>query len=128
MLQPAKILIAEDEAIIAFQLKVQLTRQGYEICDAVSTGEQCIQSARQYNPDLILMDIHLRGAMSGVEAIQEIRTFSQAPVIFMTGYPDDEVKESAVRYQPADYLVKPISSNSLVKAIEKWVGAVNGKR
>ncbi len=122
MPQPTKILVVEDEAIIAFQLKVQLTRQGYEVCDTASTAEQCIQSARQHTPDLILMDIHLRGKMSGVEAIEEIRAFSQAPVIFMTGYPNEEVKESAVRVQPADYLVKPISSGTLVKAIEKWVG------
>ncbi len=122
MPQPTKILVVEDEAIIAFQLKVQLTRQGYEVCDTASTAEQCIQSARQHTPDLILMDIHLRGKMSGVEAIEEIRAFSQAPVIFMTGYPNEEVKENAVRFQPADYLVKPISSGALVKAVEKWVG------
>ncbi len=121
MSQPARILIVEDEAIIAFQLKIQLTRQGYEVCDTASTAEQCIQSARQHHPDLILMDIHLRGEMSGVEAAGQIRAFSQAPFIFMTGYANAEVQESAVRFQPADYLVKPISSGALAKAIEKWV-------
>jgi CheY-like chemotaxis protein len=122
MPQQAKILIVEDEAIIALQLKIQLTRQGYEVCDTASTAEQCILSARKHNPDLILMDIHLRGAMSGLEAAEEIRAFSQAPVIFMTGYANDEVEESAIRFQPADFLVKPVSSGALVKAIEKWVG------
>ncbi len=122
MQRPVKILIVEDEAIIAFQLKIQLTRQGYDICDTASTAEQSLHSARLHDPDLILMDIHLRGAMSGVEAIEKIRDFSQAPVIFMTGYANDEIQESAIRLQPADYLVKPISSGTLVKAIEKWVG------
>jgi DNA-binding response OmpR family regulator len=117
-----KILIVEDEAIIAFQLKIHLSREGFEVCDTVGTAEQSVQSARQFSPDLILMDIHLRGKITGIEAMQEIRTFSQAPVIFMTGYPNEEVKDSAIRFQPADYLVKPIGSVALVKAIERWVG------
>jgi two-component system, response regulator PdtaR len=122
MTTPSKILIVEDEAIIALQMKIQLSRLGYVVCDTVGTAEQAIARARECAPDLILMDIHLHGVMSGADAMLEIRAFSQAPVIFMTGYPDEEVEESAARSQPAGYLVKPINSADLVKAVQGWVG------
>lgn len=113
-----KILIVEDEAIIAMNLKLQLAHFGYEVSKIVATGEEAITSVEQENPDLILMDIRLAGALNGIEAAQQIQTSHQAlPIIFMTGYPDQELRDQGQLLHPLAYFIKPINIQELKMVI-----------
>src|SRR4051794_31446301 len=92
-----KILIVEDDGVVALELQSRLTALGYEVPDFASTGEQAIQLIEQRRPDLVLMDIVLAGAMKGTEAAKLIRERFQTPVIYLTAYSDsatiEEIKE-----------------------------------
>lgn len=108
-----KILIVEDEFMIAFQLKTQLCRDGYEVCCQVASGEEAIEATKRENPDFVLMDINLRGKMDGIEAARDIGLFSSAKIIFTTGYGDSSLRERAMILCPAAYLSKPIEMGNL---------------
>jgi DNA-binding NarL/FixJ family response regulator len=123
---PAKprILIAEDEAIVALQLKIRLNQKGFEVCGLVSTGEKAIEYAGKEKPDIILMDVRLSGKLDGFEAVEKIRTFSKAPVVFMTGYPDEIVRDQLRKLIPAAYLIKPVQEEKLLQAIQQQLSEV----
>ena len=109
-----KILVVEDEAITAMSLKLRLTRFGYDISKIVATGEEAIASIEQEKPDLILMDIRLAGELSGIETAQQIQTSHKAlPIIFMTGYSDQELHEQVQQLHPLAYFIKPINVQEL---------------
>ncbi|NOR90516.1 MAG: response regulator [Anaerolineales bacterium] len=113
-----KILIVEDEAINAMSLRVSLERFGYEVCELVSTGERAVLVAERDNPDAVIMDINLAGRMDGLEAAQIIFSRRKTPIIFLTGYTDDEVFESACSFEGAVCIVKPADSDDVRRAIE----------
>jgi CheY-like chemotaxis protein len=113
-----KILIVEDEELIAIRLVEELTRLDHTVVGSVVTGEEAIQRAEQEKPDVILMDIRLAGEMDGLEAAQRIRTGSNAPIIFTTAYPDERLQEEVARLQPAVYIVKPILNYEMRMAIK----------
>jgi len=83
----------------------------------VVTGEEAVQLTEQAQPDIILMDIRLASNMNGLEAARKIRTYSQVPIIFITGYPDEMLREQAAKLQPAVYIVKPILNYEMRTAI-----------
>ena len=113
-----KILVVEDEAITAMTLKLKLTQAGYEVGKVVATGEEAITSVEQETPDLVLMDICLAGLLNGIEAAQQIQGSHHAPpIIFMTGYPDQELQEQAQQLHPLAYFIKPVSIQDLHNAI-----------
>ncbi|MBN1888868.1 MAG: response regulator [Thermoflexales bacterium] len=103
-----KILVVEDESILAMVLCRNLKQAGYHVCQPVATGEQAVHCLTGEQPDIILMDIRLAGVLNGIEAVQQMRAFSQVPVVFMTGYPDENTREQAMQLQPAAYLIKPV--------------------
>lgn len=103
-----KALIVEDEAIIALALRIELEQIGHE-CDIAGTGRKAIEHAEVFQPDIVLMDIHLAGAMDGIESARQIQAISDARIIFMTGYSDNELKIKAETLHPAGYLVKPVN-------------------
>ncbi len=113
-----RCLIVEDEALIAFQLKTNLTRSGYDVCGVATRGEQAVEAARVENPEVILMDIRLLGVMDGIEAAQHIKVFCPAHIIFTTGYSDPRLKERAMALSPVAYLVKPVSVSQITAALE----------
>jgi DNA-binding response OmpR family regulator len=113
-----KILIAEDEEIIANSLRLCLQEQGYEVLSPVATGEEAIESVRAYKPDLVLIDVRLRGTMSGICAMMKVRFFSNVPVIYTTGGAPMEIYEQMRVTQPADCVIKPFSIEELVAKIE----------
>ena len=117
-----KILVVEDEELIAIRLVEELTRLGHHVVGSVVTGEAGVQLAEQEQPDIILMDVRLAGEMDGLEAAQRIRTSSTVPFIFITGYPDEKLKEEADRLQPAVYIVKPILNYEMRTAINLMRG------
>lgn len=117
-----KILIVEDEAIIARGLKLCLEDCGYKIVKTVSTGEDAIESAEKDKPDLILMDIRLRGSMDGYETVNKIRLYSNIPVIYSTGGDQHQIDEKAKGTKPYDYIIKPFDHLVLVEKMKKMLG------
>jgi CheY-like chemotaxis protein len=113
-----KILVVEDESIIALNIKKKLKSFGYAVPAIASTGEEAIKMTEITFPDLILMDVMLKGGMDGVQAIEEIRKRFDIPVIYLTAYSDDEVLERAKLTQPYGYIVKPFKANDLRTNIE----------
>ena len=85
---PYRLLIVEDEALIAEETADRLTRLGYQVLGIADTGPQAIAMAQQLQPDLVLMDIRLKGAMSGIEAAEQIYQSLQTPVIFASAHSD----------------------------------------
>ncbi|MFA5363009.1 MAG: response regulator [Candidatus Omnitrophota bacterium] len=113
------ILIVEDEAIIAKSLKLCLGELGYHVFKPVSTGEAAVQSADKNSPDLILMDVRLRGLMNGYDAVTKIRLHSNIPVIYLTGGDQFQIDEKAKNTKPYDYIIKPFDIEVLEKKIRK---------
>ncbi len=117
-MEKARILIVEDEAIIAMEIESQLQSLGYEVTSIVDTGEKVIEKAESDKPDLILMDIRIKGEMDGIEAAEEIRNRFGIPVIFSTAYLDEERIERAKITMPFGYVLKPIQERDLKVTIE----------
>jgi PAS domain S-box-containing protein len=117
-MEKAKILIVEDEAIIAMEIESQLQSLGYEITSVVDTGEKAIKKAEVDKPDLILMDIRIKGEMDGIETAEEIRNQFGIPVIFSTAYLDGERIERAKITMPFGYVLKPIQERDLKVTLE----------
>lgn len=122
MIQPRRILIVEDEVMIAMCLEMELKRAGYIVCQRVATGEDAVSIALRESPDVILMDIRLAGEIDGIEAVQQIQACTAIPIIFMTGYPDKAVEERANMLHPLGFFIKPVRISTvqpLIDSLEK---------
>lgn len=117
-MKKAKILIVEDNRGIVESLQEVLGSMDYDVVATAETGRQATEEAEKHNPDLILMDIVLKGDMDGIEAANEIRSRLKIPVIFMTGYVDDKKLNRAKEAEPYGYLIKPVDDESLRSTIE----------
>lgn len=113
-----KILIAEDEQIVAKNIEKRLTADGYIVVASVSTGEEAIENAKSLTPDIILMDIKLKGKIDGIETADIIRRDFQLPVIFLTSYADEETFQRAKNTEPFGYLIKPFENKELNRVVE----------
>lgn len=113
-----KILIAEDEQIVAKNIEKRLTADGYQVVASVSTGEDAIEKAKLYSPDIILMDIKLKGNIDGIETADILRRNFQLPVIFLTSYADEETFQRAKSTEPFGYLIKPFDNKELNRVVE----------
>ncbi len=113
-----KILIVEDEFLIAMDLKTKLIRAGYPVCGPVATGKDAIESTRKEAPGVVLMDIRLMGEMDGIEAARQIGSFSSAIIIFTTGYQMVDLKARAMELKPAAYLNKPVLARDIDAVIQ----------
>jgi two-component system cell cycle sensor histidine kinase/response regulator CckA len=113
-----KILIVEDEGIIANNLADSLSRSGYTISGISPSAEDALEKVGTLRPDLVLMDIHLQGEMDGIEGAERLRSEFSIPVIFLTAHANPEFLDRAKRTQPFGYLVKPIRHVELVSAVE----------
>ncbi len=113
-----KILIAEDEYIIAIDLKKTLEKLGYVITAYVTSGQDVISHARTDNPDLIIMDIMLEGEMSGIQAAEAIKQKYNIPVVYLTAFTDEKTLQKAKITEPVGYILKPFEERSLHSAIE----------
>ncbi|MEX0929887.1 MAG: response regulator [Balneolales bacterium] len=116
-----QILIIEDNRIQSLVLSKQLERLGYKVLGRIASGEEAIESVKRLAPDLILVNIYLEGIYNGIEVMTEIKTFSNAPFIYITGNSDLETKKKAMKTKPADYLVKPVDLKVLEKALTKAI-------
>jgi len=110
----ARILIVEDESVVALDLASNLEGLGYQVVGQAARGSEAIRLAETLHPDLILMDIRLAGELSGIETAQQIQTSHKAlPIIFMTGYSDQELHEQVQQLHPLAYFIKPINVQEL---------------
>jgi DNA-binding response OmpR family regulator len=115
------ILIVEDDGSIATSLRLCLKDYGFNVFKNVSTGEEAIESAAENKPDIILMDIKLKGPMSGPQTVIQIRRHSNVPVIFMTGSDQYGLDERLKDTQPYDCIIKPFDVDVLVDKINKFI-------
>ncbi len=113
-----KILIVEDEVLSALSLQFIFKTLGYETAQITTTGEEAIVLAGEENPEVVLMDINLGGGMDGIEAAKEISLEFGIPVIFMTGYYDEEIIEKAKHVNPSAILRKPLDIKMLISAVK----------
>jgi PAS domain S-box-containing protein/putative nucleotidyltransferase with HDIG domain len=113
-----KILVIEDERIVAEDIKTRLQRLGYTVCGMAFSGEGAVKKTKEMQPDLVLMDIVLEGEMDGIEASRAISSRFDVPVVFLTAYVDEEILERAKIIKPFGYLFKPFEDRELHTAIE----------
>lgn len=118
MEKKVRILIVEDESIIALDIKKTVLALGYEVCGLAASAEEAVNRADLNKPDLILMDINLKSGGSGVEASRIIHKKNNIPVIYLTGLVDQKTLEEAKITEPFGYVLKPFSKPSLRTAIE----------
>jgi len=122
-----RILVIENEQIVAHDLNNLLKRLGYAPLGPATTGREAIQLAEQTKPDLILMDVKLNGGMDGVEASHEIVRNRTVPVVYLTGYPGTFICSPWEMVHPYLCLAKPFSERGVQAAIESALGVANGK-
>ncbi len=115
---PARILVVEDEGLIALGIKEGLESQGYEVTAVASSADGAINQALNTEPDLVLMDIHLKGGTDGIEAARQIKQTLNIPVVFLTAYSDKETLKNAIAAEPFAYLVKPFEERTLHTTIQ----------
>jgi len=114
----AKILIVEDENIVAMDIRKILLDSGYEVTSILSSGEEAIANVRQNKPDLILMDILLKGKMTGIDASRIISQYFDVPIIYLTALTNDDSLLQTKSRESYGFLFKPFSANELKIAIE----------
>jgi PAS domain S-box-containing protein len=113
-----RLLVVEDEYITGADLQTGLEEMGYEVPLVVDSGEEAVEQAGVLCPDAILMDITLRGALSGIEAARIIRERQSIPIIFLTAHSDDPTFQQAIRTEPFGFIIKPYELHNLRTTIE----------
>ncbi|KPJ75138.1 MAG: hypothetical protein AMJ54_15770 [Deltaproteobacteria bacterium SG8_13] len=113
----AKVLIVEDEAILALNIKMVLVRLNHEVVGIADNGADAINIAREQDPDIILMDIVLKGSMNGIEAAGVINRDKAYNIIYMTGHTDTATVDAARKTNPIGFMFKPIMPYQLEKVI-----------
>jgi DNA-binding LytR/AlgR family response regulator len=112
------ILVVEDEIIVSKDIQNSLKKLGYNIVGSAASGEKAIEVATSQKPDLILMDIMLKGDMNGIEAAEKIKEKLSVPIIFLTAYAEDATLSKAKMVEPYGYILKPFKEIDLKTAIE----------
>ncbi len=115
---PAKIVVVEDDRVVARDIVQQLTRIGHTVVGTTARGEDALALTLATRPNLVLMDIRLEGEVDGIDAAEQIRARSRIPVIFLTAYADDPTVQRASQAEPFGYLIKPFEDSQLRTAIE----------
>ncbi len=113
-----RILVVEDEGVVAKDLQSRLRKLGYDVPKTVQTGEEAVEATRELRPELILMDVRLKGNMDGVEASAKIMELYRTPVIFLTAYADDGTLGRAKQTEPYGFILKPFNERELHTAIQ----------
>lgn len=117
-MESPRIMVVEDEGIVARDLQNRLERMGYVVCTTASSGEEAIQMAGEMRPDLVLMDIVLKGRMDGIEAAETLRRRFGTPIVYLTAYADESTLQRAKRTGPHAYILKPFSERDLRTNVE----------
>ena len=110
--------MVEDEGIIANDLRDSLTALGYDVISAASTGTGAIEMAKKFSPDLVLMDIELKGEIDGINAASIISSKYDTPVIFLTAHSEEDILKRAINTDPYAYILKPFDEKALRTTLE----------
>ncbi len=117
-MHPPRLLIVEDENIVAADLALSLTHLDYTVVGTTGSGEEALVLAAQVRPDLVLMDIRLQGELDGIETAREMRERLHVPVVFLTANSEDEMFHRAMQVGPFGYVLKPFDERELRIVIE----------
>jgi DNA-binding LytR/AlgR family response regulator len=124
MKTPIKLLIVEDDMIIAAKVSMQLTNLGYEVTGIVPRGEEAIRHVMDNIPDIVLLDINLKGTLDGIETAQAIHKIADIPVIYITANTDEVTFNRAKETRPYAFISKPIKNLDLQRAIELTISRI----
>jgi PAS domain S-box-containing protein/putative nucleotidyltransferase with HDIG domain len=113
-----RILIVEDESLVARDIENMAVSQGYEVCGIASTGDQSIEMAAQFQPDLVLMDVIIKGSLDGISTAEKIWDSYRIPIIYVTAYADEHTLKRAKITEAFGYILKPFDERELKIAIE----------
>jgi CheY-like chemotaxis protein len=113
-----QILIVEDEVITAMEIRSRLEDAGYAVIAIISSAEEAIASLSSNRPDLVLMDVHLRGNMDGIQAAEIIRRQYDIAVVYLTAYTDGQTLLRAKATQPYGYIFKPFEERDIYTTVE----------
>ncbi len=119
-----KILIIEDETIISFGYRLQLERMGFDVIGTARSSEEAEALLKEQRPDLIIMDIYLKGNKTGLELAQEIHAREPIPILFLTASTKPEIIAAIRALQNCQYLSKPINSDSLEDVLQQFARKV----
>ena len=115
--EKVKILIVEDEEIVAREIKSIILSLNYEVTSIASNFDEAIQSVNYNSPDIILMDINLRNSLSGIEIAKEINKDKKILIIYISAFSDEEIIKKAAETNPVGYLLKPFNARDLKTAL-----------
>jgi PAS domain S-box-containing protein/putative nucleotidyltransferase with HDIG domain len=113
-----RILIVEDESLVARDIENMVKSLGYKVCGIATTGDEAIENAARLRPDLILMDVIIKGTLDGIAAAEKIWEAFHIPIIYVTAYADDQTLRRAKTTEPFGYILKPFDERELKIAIE----------
>jgi len=118
------VLIVEDELIIAMDLRNILESLGCRICASTANGEESIHLASECRPDLVLMDIRLKGKIDGIQAASTIQSRANIPIIYLSAYGDEETMKQALKVAVSHFIRKPFSETEIINKIESVLGGI----
>lgn len=121
MKKPLRILIVEDNVIVAMDISSRIKNMGYEVTSCVTRGETAVKEAIENPPDIILMDIQLKGKMNGIEAAKAIKAETEIDIIFLSAFADKSIGRESEKIKPLGYLTKPVSDKELMDLIKKQI-------
>ncbi len=113
-----KILVVEDEAVVALDISQELQSAGYEVVATATTGEDAVAKAQELRPDAILMDINIHGGFDGITAAEKINAIQPIPIVFVTAHADETTLQRAKLTRPFGYIIKPFEPNELRANVE----------
>ncbi len=113
-----KIMIVEDETIVALDLSMRLQKEGYEVVGIAASSDDAVALFTEQQPDLVLMDINIKGKKDGIETAKELKKIQEVPLIFLTAFSQNEYVNRAKAVNPSAYLVKPFNNDSLHTSIQ----------
>jgi CheY-like chemotaxis protein len=119
----ACVLIVEDEPLVGMELQESLERMGHRVPAVIASGDEVLAAAIAHKPDLVVMDIHLKSFIDGVDAAKRLSMICAAPIIYVTAYPSRGVEDRAMRTAPAAYLLKPVDEETLAEAVDRALNA-----
>lgn len=120
-MEKLNIFIVEDESIVAKDIQNNLIKLGYNVLGIANNGKDAIEQIKELNPDVVLMDIMIKGDLTGIEVAEQVRKFVNVPVIFLTAYADESTLSRAKVTEPYGYILKPFKEIDLHSTIEMAV-------
>lgn len=124
-MQKVKILIVEDEPIVALDIKNTLIKLGQTVTDTVTNYDDTLLSVKENEPDIIFMDIHLENSINGIEIVEKIKKTKDIPVVYLTAFSDDNTMQKAIATNPVSYILKPFKRDELKSSIMLSIYKIN---